>query len=125
MARNFNQIYIRTVETDLISGAVADDDYDFELDPHAARNNLLEYFHFTDGAGDPIDATGGTVVVTMASGNDVFLTLPEGSFSAVDARLATRTKPNGYGKADKIRITLAGITGPAVGFAGLVTQSVS
>ncbi len=124
MSRNYNTVYLRTIETDIAATGVSGD-FEFDLDPHAARNNLLEYFHFVDGGDAQVDATAGTVVVTLSSGNDVFQTISNGSFNADQARSTNRTKPNGYGKADKIKITLSGITGTPVGFVGLVTQSVS
>jgi len=122
--KTFHQKYVRTVETPIEQTGI-DGSFEFDIDAHAPRNNVFEHFYFVDGGGAQVEATAGTVVVTLSSGANIFHTINDGSFNAVDARLATRTKPSGYGSAEKIRIVLAGITGPAVGFVGLVTQSVS
>lgn len=122
MAQGYNNGFIRTIETELTSDTVANGDYDFDAGAFGPPNNVLEYFHFVDGAGAQADATAGTVVVTLSSGADIFQTLPNGSFNADQARIGARSKPNGLGKAEKIRITLAGVTG-VVGFRGLLTQN--
>lgn len=121
--RNYNKVYLRTIETDIAATGV-DGDFIFPLDPFAPRNNLLEYFNFVDSGGDLVTATGGDVIITFSSGSDIFQTIDSGSFTAASANLGTRTKPNGYGKADKMKVTLSSVTG-AVGFVGLVTQNVS
>lgn len=120
-----NTQYIRLVETSLEANSVADGDYIIEsnIDALGPRNNIIDYFYFVDGAGDPIAATGGTVVITLSPANDVYQTIPEGSFNAVDALTESRTKPNGFGKVSKVKVTLLGITGPPVGFKGLLSQS--
>lgn len=124
MSGGFSKVYLITVEAEIAQTGV-DGDFVFELSPFAAKNNILEYFFFVDGAGDQVDASEGTVIVTLSPGKDIFQTVDSGSFNAADARLSTRTKPNGYGKAAQIKITLAGVTGDPVGFVGLLTQSVS
>lgn len=121
---SFSTTYIRTIERNISSDTVADGDYDFELEEAGPRVNLLEYFYFVDGGGAQVDATAGTVVVTVSSGEDIFQSLNNGSFSASAARDVDRTKPNGLGRADKVRINLSGVTG-AVGFRGLFTQNAS
>lgn len=108
-------------ESSVIDGAVT-----WNLNAHAPRNNVVEYFHFIDSSGDPIEPTAGSVTITMSSGSAVYQTISEGSFLAVDATSPSRTKPNGFGKADNIKVTLSGVTGTGVvGFATFVTQSES
>ena len=121
----FNTQYIRLLEKEFVSVSIADGDYIFKVAEYAPRNNLIEYFIFTDGAGDPIDATGGSVNITFSPGYDKYQTISMGQFDAVDAQLASREKPNGYGKVEKVKINLSGITGPAVGFVSLLSQSVT
>ncbi len=126
MPQKSNQAYIRTIQTDIVGISIADDEYLFDLDPFAPLNNILEFFYFTDAGGAQVDATAGTIVVTLSPGANIFQTINDGSFNAVDARLETRTKPSGFGKAEKVKITLAGVSGGgATGFAGLVSQSIS
>ena len=122
MGQGINTGFIRTIETPLASDTVANGNYEFDAGAHGPPNNVLEYFHFVDGAGVQADATAGTIVVTLSSGADIFQTVPNGSFDADQARIGTRAKPNGFGKAEKIRITLTGVTG-VVGFRGLLTQN--
>lgn len=121
---NFNTNYVRTIEHLFSSDVVADGDYDFDLTPFGPRNNVVEYFTFVDGSGDQVDAGAGTVVIQISSGEDIFQDIVDGSFNANLARSASRTKPNGYGRAEKIRVTLAGVT-VAAGFRLFVTQNVS
>lgn len=125
----FNTQYIRLLEAELTSDSVADGDYIFtsvdKIDEHGPRNNVIDYFYFVDAQGDPIAATGGTVTITFSPEADLYQTIVEGAFDASAALEESRTKPNGYGKVQKVKITLAGVTGPAVGFRSLLTQSVS
>lgn len=108
------------------TGDVIDGEVTWDLNGHAPRNNVVEYFHFTDSSGDPIEPTAGSVTITLSSGSAVYQTISEGNFLAVDATSPTRTKPNGYGKADGIKVTLSGVTGTGVvGFATFVTQGES
>ncbi|MCH9664654.1 MAG: hypothetical protein K0U41_02260 [Gammaproteobacteria bacterium] len=120
---NFYTGYVRLIETELSADSIVGE-HTFNLDSFGARNNIIEYFHFVDGNDDQIDATAGTVVITISSGQDIFQTIENGSFNAVDARSETRQKPNGFGRAEKIKIAFSGVTG-AVGFRTLVSQSVS
>ena len=119
-----NHVYLRTVET-LIEGSGVDGDFEFDLDPAAALNNIVAYFYFVDSGGDQVDATGGTVVITMSSGADIYGDISNGFFDAIDARSPLRTKPNGFGKSVKVKFTLDGITGDPTEFRAFVTQSVS
>lgn len=119
-----NHIYLRTVETS-IEGSGVDGDFVFDLDQFAALNNIVAYFYFINSSGDQVDATGGTVVITMSSGADIYGNIDNGSFDAADARSVSRVKPNGFGKAGKIKFTLDSITGDPTEFRALVTQSVS
>ena len=119
----YNKDLWGSVEHDFI-GSVIDGDVTWDLNAHAPRNNVVEYFHFIDGSGDPIEPTAGTVTITMSSGSAVYQTIQDGSFAATSATSPSRTKPNGYGKADGIKVTLSGVTGAGVvGFAVSVTQS--
>lgn len=115
----------RLVETLLTSDSVADSSYTFELNGGAPRNNLLEYFYFVDGSGDPVAATGGTVDITFSPILPLYQDITNGSFLAAIALDSDWPKPNGYGKAVSIRINLTGITGPPTGFRALMTQSVA
>lgn len=116
--------YIRTIEHLFTSDTIANGNYDFDLDARGPKNNVVEYFTFIDAQGDQVDAGAGTVVIQISSGEDIFQDIVDGAFNAADARLATRTKPNGYGRADRLRVTLAGVT-VAAGFRLFVTQNVS
>jgi hypothetical protein len=123
---DFNTQYIRTLETELLGSSVADGDYIFDqqvIDQHGPRNNLVEYFCFVDAQGEPVAATGGTVTITFSPGKDLFQSVPEGTFSAISALTENRVKPNAYGKIQKVKVNLSGITGPVVGFQLLLTQS--
>lgn len=121
-----NTRYVRIIETEILQDSVADGNYDFTVDPSGPRNNILEYFYFVNAAGDQVDPTAGTVVITVSSGANIFQNLTDNQFNAVNARDATRTKPNGIGRAETVRITLSGITGPigdvATGFRALFSQ---
>lgn len=121
---DFYEGYVRTIEFPLTGNGIVGN-FDFDLDPFGPRNNVVEYFTFIDGNGDQVDAGAGTVVIQISSGEDIYQDIINGSFNALDARSAARTKPNGYGRAEKIRVTLAGVTGSPTGFRMLVTQSVA
>ena len=115
---------VTIVETAL-TAATVDGSFEFTLDGNAPRNNILEYFYFVNGGGTPVDATAGTVVVTLSPILPLYQDITAGSFNADTARNATWAKPNGFGKAVSIKIVLAGVTGDPTGFRGLVSQSVS
>lgn len=119
-----NKVYLRTLET-LVEVNEVDGDFIRDLTKSGPLNNLVEYFYFVDNLGDKVDPPTGEVVITMAAGAELYGDLQSGSFSAVNARAASRPKPNGYGKANKVKISITGITGTAVGFKTLITQSVS
>ena len=76
-----NTKLIRVVEKDLVGGAVEDGDYEFVISEYGPPNNLIEYFHFVDGSGDPADAGAGTVKISFSSGADIFQDIPNGFFS--------------------------------------------
>ena len=118
----FNAASSNTVETPISSTSVADGDQFFPLNEHAPRANILEHFVFIDGNGDKIMATAGIVMVEMSSGEGVYHSLHDGSFSAVDAEDRHRRKPSGFGKAESLKVSLSGIVG-ASGFRCLVTQN--
>lgn len=120
-----NKVYLRTVETTVSSTSSVSGEHVFDLDPGAARNNVIEYFYFIDGGGSQVDATAGSVDISMSPGADLYQTINDGTFNADQARVASRTKPNGFGKAEKVKISFTGITGDPVGFVALITQSVS
>lgn len=115
--------YLRTIKKEFSSlDSVADGDYEFKLSA-INQTNILEYFLFVDVDGNIVSALAGTVDITMSPGKDFFQTIFDGSFDAIDADNINRTKPSGLGYAEKIKITLAGITGDPVGFVCLLTQS--
>jgi hypothetical protein len=119
-----NKPYIRVTEILLESDTIADGDYDFLAKPFGSRVNIIDYFAFVDSSGDPIEATGGTVTITISSGYGVFQTINDGSFNATSARTASRTKPNGYGRGETVRVSLSGIAGAGVaGFRSMLSQS--
>lgn len=116
---------MRTVETEILSDSIADGDQVFKLDSKAPRNNMVEYFHFIDSGGEPVNPTAGDVIITFNSGNGIYQTIENGGFLALNAQTSSRKKPNGYGRATEIKINLLGVLGGgAVGFKSLVTQSV-
>lgn len=118
----FSTQFIRLTDKDLNSDTVADGNYDFVIPEHGPPNNLIEYFHFVDGGGNITSASAGNVVITFSSGADIFQDIPSGSFTAITAESASRSKPNGYGKVVKVRINLSGVTG-ASGFRAKLTQN--
>lgn len=120
-----NKVYLRTVETVIGSTSSVSGDHVFDIDPSAARNNVVEYFYFIDGGGSQVDASAGSVDITLSPGDDLYQTINDGAFNADQARTESRTKPNGFGKAEKVKVTFTGITGDPVGFVALITQSVS
>jgi len=123
--RSYNSIYTRSVEHRFTHDGVSGS-FEFDLNVHAPRNNIVEYFYFIDMNGELIEATAGNVDITMAADSPIFNTLHDGSFKAKNAAYPDRTKPSGYGMASKVRITLSGIAGSGiVGFSFLVTQNIS
>ena len=107
------------------SDSVADGEYVFNLQVHARRANILDYFYFVDGSENFVTATGGTVKVELSplsEGIPVWQDIADNTFNAADAALPTWLKPNGLGRAGRIRFTLAGITG-AAGFRAMLSQS--
>lgn len=115
--------FVRISETALVSEVVADGSYDFELGPVSPRSNLMEYFFFVDSNGDPVDATTGTVSITFSPILPLFQKITNGDFLASMARDPCWPKPNGFGKALSVRITLLGITGAPTGFRSLGSQT--
>jgi hypothetical protein len=122
--RSFNSVYLRSLEYTFTGDAI-EGDFIFELNIHAPRNNVVEYFYFLDAAGDPAEPVAGTVSITMSSGSPVFQTLNYGEFEATKATQPSRTKPNGYGAADFAKVSLSGVIGSGVaGFKLFITQSI-
>jgi len=125
-SKGFYTGFVSAVETAISSDSVTGDQ-EFDLEGHAPRNNVVDYFYFVDGGGDQVDASAGTVTVTLSpgpEGDEIFQDIQGGSFVAATARDANWPKPNGFGKASKIKISFTGITG-AVGFRAHVSQSMS
>jgi len=116
----FSRIVETTLAAETVSGEVV-----FDLNGHAARNNLMEYFYFVNANGDLVEATDGEVLVQLSPVAGIYQDIDLGSFSASEARNSTWKKPNGFGKAISIKISFTGITGDPTGFRALVTQSVS
>ena len=98
------------VETLLTAESVTGD-HEFTLIDAPPRNNLVDYFFFVDSGGDPVDATAGTVLITLSPILPLYQNITNGTFNAADARDLTWLKPNGFGKAVSIKITFTGITG--------------
>lgn len=122
--------YLAPSITDTNGGSVADGDYIFSLvDNDVDIPNIVaiySYFYFVDGNDDVVTATGGTVVITASPDRGkTYLTLPEGAFDAADANLPTRLRPSGLGVMTHVKVTLAGVTGPGVGFEGQFLQATS
>lgn len=120
--QNMGAGYVRAVATPITSESVTGEQ-EFTLNEHSPRANIIDYFHFVDGNGDKVAATAGTVEITLSSGADIFNTIFNGSFNAVDALAPQRTKPSGFGRAERARFSFTGVTG-AVGFRALITQNV-
>ena len=113
--------FIRFEET-LLAGPITET-FNLTLDPENPPNNVIEYFVFVDANGDVVDVTGdGTVAVTISSGEDIYQTLTNGTFNASDGNSGNRGKPNGYGRAEKIRIAFTGTITGAVGFRSMIRQ---
>ncbi len=124
MTGNVNTRYVRSIDTQIESDSIVDGNQDFDLNPAAGRNLVVEYFHFVNASGDIIDVTAGTVTLTVSSGADIFQTLLDNQFNAADARSSSRRKPSGYGLGEKLRVTLSSIAGNSVaGFKALITQN--
>ena len=119
-----NHRYIRVVETSLDSNSVANGNYEFGVEAGAGRHNIIDYFYFVDGDGDKTAATAGTVSITFSAGAEIFNTIEHGDFNAADAEDSTRQKPNAYGRVEKVRVALSGVTGVS-GFRGLLSQGAS
>ncbi len=116
---NFTRLVEKRISSDSVVGS-----FEFELNGLAPRNNLLDYFYFVDGNGDAVDATAGTVLVELSPELPIYQKVSQGTFDAVNALNASWCKPNGFGKAISIKITLTDIAGPPTGFQALLTQSV-
>lgn len=116
-----NSGYTRRIGYEFSSDTVADGNYDFNVGPGGPLNNIVDYFYFVNASGDQVDATDGTVTISLSSGADIFQSVSEGVFQADVARSADRAKPNGIGTAEILRINLSGIMG-ASGFQLLYTQ---
>lgn len=117
---NFTRFIEVPIESDSVVGS-----FEFELNGLAPRNNLLDYFYFVDGSGDPVDATAGLVTIELSPILPIYQSVDLGVFDAANARSDSWCKPNGFGKAISIKITLTDVAGPPVGFRALMTQSVS
>lgn len=113
----------RLIETPLTSDSVVGA-FEFDLNEHAPRNNLMDYFYFVDGSGDLVTGVTGDVEVTLSPVAGIFQTIQNGTFTALSVDDASWPKPNGYGKAIQVRVSLTNISG-AVGFRASVTQGVS
>ena len=124
MGSGSNSNFTRQVETPL-EGDVLTGPFEFELNALAPRNNLVDYFYFVDAEGAPVAATAGTVTVTLSPLLPLYQNIADGTFDATTATDGNWLKPNGFGKAVSVRITLSGIAGPPVGFRAHITQSVS
>lgn len=124
MSDQFNTGFIRLIEHVLTAENFTDGNRDFDLNPRGPGRILVEYFIFINSAGTQVNATAGTVTVTLSSGEDVYRNVQNGTFNANTAHLATWAKPQGVGRADKIRFNLSGIVGVGItGFRALVTQN--
>ena len=134
--RSSTSTYLRAVETLISSDDVSTSPQTFDLlGGTAGRSLLVDYFYFVDVTGAPVDPTGGTVTITFSAGPrqnetqddptlpDLFVSVDNGTFPALDARNVTRDKPGGYGKAVRMQVELTGITGAATGFRALISQS--
>lgn len=119
MGGSINTDFVRVMEFDLEANTI-DGEFEFDLDPAGPRNVVLEYFYFVDGGGLQVDPSVGTVDIKVSSGADIFQTIQDNVFPAADARKADRIKPSGFGRADKVKVTLTGVVG-AVGFRGLIS----
>ena len=113
----------RIIETPITSNSVVGTQ-EFDLNEHAPRNNLMDYFYFTDGDGDLVTGVTGDVEITFSPAAGVWHTVQNGNFTALRVDDSTWPKPNGYGKAIKVRVVLTNIVG-AVGFKSNITQGVS
>lgn len=114
--------FSRIVET-AISQTGVDGDFEFELNEHAPRNNLMDYFYFVDADSNRVPCVRGRVEVLLSPAEGIFQSVPNGVFSAQDSCGVDWPKPNGFGKAVAIRVCLSGVVG-AVGFRSNITQSV-
>lgn len=115
--------YARIVETNISSDLALDDDYIFELNCHAPRNNIMDYFYFVDENGDLTKTVKGQVEILLSPVDGIFQSIPNGIFEAHTAADENWQKPNGFGKAIAIKIRLVCILG-ASGFRFNITQSV-
>lgn len=113
----------RLIETPISSDSVVGEQ-EFDLNEHAPRNNLMDYFYFVDGDGDLVTGVTGEVRVTFSPVAGVFQTVQHGTFSALSVDEEDWQKPNGYGKAIAMKVSLTSISG-AVGFRTTITQGVS
>ena len=113
----------RLIETPISSNSVVGEQA-FELNCHAPRNNLMDYFYFVDSNGDLVAGVTGDVKITLSPAPGLFQTIQNGEFTASKVDEETWPKPNGYGLAIAVRVSFTSIVG-AVGFRALVTQGVS
>lgn len=114
----------RLIETEIEGDALLGP-FEFELNGSSPRNNLLDYFFFCDSSGSPIAATSGTVTVHLSPTAGIWHEIADGTFDASTALATNWVKPNGYGKAVRLRLTFDLLEGPIVGFKALITQAVA
>lgn len=126
MPSSYNTIYIRNIDFEYNSqteGNSLNGTATYELDENGPSTVFVPYFYFVDGNGDQIDASSGTVTLTVSQGADIFQTIDNNTFNAADARSATRTVPSGIGRADKIRVVTSGVSTNAVAYVFGVRQT--
>lgn len=94
------------------SDSVADGDYDFDVGKlHDPLPFFLDGFHFVNGAGEPVAASG-SVEVKVSSDGQLWRETVDGSITGATPPESI-TPPSGVAPVVKLRISLGGVTGAA------------